>query len=273
MVDMSDQAFPIRLTYPSALWEDRALDSQIDLQPITKVSLTDGVVEQLKSLILEGHLQPGDKLRSERELSEEFNVSRSAVREAKRALTTMGLLESKPGRGTFVRAGSLEAFTDCYCCGWSVSKTDILDLIEARAPVEVTIAALAAERGTQADAKRLDRCLEKMEKAIRERDCDGFLDAGVAMHASLGEATRNRILAQMESGFRALLRPLFLTAWDAADGAEESLAHYKTIVDAVEDGSRRRAKVAMEWHFEQLRAAVERDGLTGRETVRAEPRE
>jgi DNA-binding FadR family transcriptional regulator len=249
------------------------LDSQIDLQPITKVSRTDGVVEQLKSLILEGHLQPGDRLRSERELSEAFNVSRSAVREAKRALTTMGLLEPKPGRGTFVRAGSLEAFTECYRCGWSVSETDTLDLIEARAPVEMTIAALAAKRGTQADAELLDQCLEKMEKAIQERDRDAFLDAGVAVHACLGEATQNWVLAQMESGIRALLRPLLLAAWDAADGAEASLAHYKTIVDAVADRSSRRARVAMEWHFEQLRAAVERDGVTDQEAIGAEPRE
>ncbi|MDD2422403.1 MAG: GntR family transcriptional regulator, partial [Heliobacteriaceae bacterium] len=75
----------------------------MEFKPIKTRKIYEEIVEQLRALIAKGNLMPGDKLPSERELSERLGVSRASVREALTALEVMGILDVRPGDGTFVR--------------------------------------------------------------------------------------------------------------------------------------------------------------------------
>jgi len=74
----------------------------MDIKPLKKVTLTEQVMEQIANMITSGTLKPGDKLPNEREMAESFCVTRSRVREALRALSLVGLIDIKPGEGSFV---------------------------------------------------------------------------------------------------------------------------------------------------------------------------
>ncbi|KUK40451.1 MAG: GntR domain protein, partial [Clostridia bacterium 62_21] len=75
----------------------------MEFRPIKKKKTYEEIIEQVKRMIAEGVLQPGDRLISERELADKLEVGRSAVREAFRALEAMGVVEVRPGEGTFIR--------------------------------------------------------------------------------------------------------------------------------------------------------------------------
>ena len=84
----------------------------MDLAPIRSTRIYQEIVRQVKTMIAEGRLKSGDRLPPERELAEKFVVSRTSVREALRALESLGLLEIRPGEGTFVREVSVETLIE-----------------------------------------------------------------------------------------------------------------------------------------------------------------
>src|SRR3989304_4005061 len=83
--------------------EPARTERRVDLEPIKSTRIYEEIVRQIKAMIAEGRLKSGDQLPPERELAEKFLVSRTSVREALRALESLGLLEIRPGGGTVVR--------------------------------------------------------------------------------------------------------------------------------------------------------------------------
>src|SRR4030095_13840330 len=82
------------------------------IAPITPPRIYEEIVRQVKQMIAEGRLKSGDRLPPERDLAEKFVVSRTSVREALRALESLGLIEIRPGEGTFVREMSVESLIE-----------------------------------------------------------------------------------------------------------------------------------------------------------------
>src|SRR2546430_11203552 len=99
-------------------------------------------------MIAEGRLKSGDQLPPERDLAEKFVVSRTSVREALRALESLGLVEIRPGEGTFIREVSVEALIERLALGMASQRGAIADLFESRRLLEPAIAALATGRAT-----------------------------------------------------------------------------------------------------------------------------
>ncbi|MDD3847554.1 MAG: FadR/GntR family transcriptional regulator [Syntrophorhabdaceae bacterium] len=130
--------------------------------PIRPLRVSNEVTEQLKQSILLGHFKPGDKLPSERELAEEFQVSRVAIREALRALENAGFVITRQGTtgGAFVTDLSFEqlanSFLDLFLC----EKLSIPELYHVRRLIEPEVARLAALRVNDEYARRLREALE-----------------------------------------------------------------------------------------------------------------
>src|SRR5436309_10784442 len=120
----------------------------IELGPIKSTRIYEEIVRQVKQLIAEGRLKSGDRLPPERELAEKFVVSRTSVREALRALESLGLIEIRPGEGTFVRQVPLDALVGPLALVMTSQREAIGELFEARRVLEPAIAALAAGRAT-----------------------------------------------------------------------------------------------------------------------------
>src|SRR5437867_12526511 len=147
----------------------RADDPAVELGPIKSTRIYEEIVRQVKQLIAEGRFKSGDRLPPERELAEKFVVSRTSVREALRALESLGLIDIRPGEGTFVREVSIDALVGPLALLMTTQREAIGELFEARRVLEPALAALAARRATPGGAQGLERILEAQGREIAAR--------------------------------------------------------------------------------------------------------
>src|SRR3990167_6105938 len=141
-------------------------EPEMDVAPIRSTRIYEEIVRQVKQMITEGRLKSGDQLPPERDLAEKFRVSRTSVREALRALESLGLLEIRPGEGTFVREVSVEALIEPLALLMVSQRETIGELFEARRVLEPAIAALAAARATPEEVQEMERILEEQAREI-----------------------------------------------------------------------------------------------------------
>ena len=166
-----------------------------DVGPIRSTRIYEEIVRQVKAMIAEGRLKGGDRLPPERELAEKFVVSRTSVREALRALESLGLVEIRPGEGTFVREVSIEQLVEPLA-QLIVSQREALgELFEARRLLEPALAALAAERATPEDVHEMERILEEQAREVEGGRTGLAQDA--RFHAALGAAAHNRAITRI----------------------------------------------------------------------------
>src|SRR5438132_10883587 len=138
----------------------------MDLAPIKSTRIYEEIVRQIKGLISEGRLKSGDQLPAERDLAEKFLVRRTSVREALRALESVGLIEIRPGEGTFVREISVDALVEPLALVMLSQREALGELFEARRLIEPAIAELAATRATPEEIQEMERILEEQAKEV-----------------------------------------------------------------------------------------------------------
>ena len=229
------------------------LDRLAGLDPIKREPLATEVARRLIDYLLAAGLEPGERMPSERQLAEAFGVGRSAMREALKSLTFLGLLEVRHGDGTFLKRPDSELLPRVVEWGLLLGERRTTDLVEARQKLEAVIAGLAATRRDATDVAELRRLLGRMDAA--GDDAAAFVDADVAFHLRLAEAAGNTALRDILSGIQALLR-----AWIGRVVAEPgnlgvSYREHVPILEAVERGDEAAATRAMTDH---MKAAAER---------------
>ena len=154
------------------------------------------VASQIREQLTKGALKPGDRLPSERELAEQFGLSRNTVREALRSLEMSGILEFRKGAtgGAFVREGHSETvisgFSDLFRMGVITPE----DLIEARRIVGVEVTRLACQRATEADLLALEQNVDASEAAMDAGENSRRVEINLAFHALLARAAKNPVL-------------------------------------------------------------------------------
>lgn len=167
------------------------------LEPLKKTRLYEEIVKQLTELIESGKLQPGDKLPPERQLADELQVSRTAIREALRSMESMGYIESKVGGGTFVKAISLDNVLSPFSAVLCQDKKLIKELLEVRQLLESEIASLASQRATAENIKELQAALDEMKKDI-DKGGTG-LEGDNAFHNALAKSSDNSAMSKILS--------------------------------------------------------------------------
>ncbi|MGW5044774.1 FadR/GntR family transcriptional regulator [Streptomyces griseoluteus] len=207
----------------------------------------EAVLGHLRGAIERGEYAIGDKLPSEAELCRTLEVSRPVVREALRALHTMGLTVSRTGRGTFVVADAVQdpTFGD-YTAG---------DLLEVRRHVEVPVAGYAARRRTQEDLDRLTLLLDRME---RETDTAAWVAMDTLFHLTVAEAAHNPVFRKVIEEIRDALarQSAFLT--ELGGRREQSDREHRALVDALAAGSEDDAVAAMTHHLDRVATTLTR---------------
>ncbi len=161
--------------------------------------------EVLKSLInylFSGEVKPGDRIPSERQLTESLGVNRPAVREAVRALAFLGLLDVRQGSGTYFRDPDQDLLFTLFEMSLTFGERRLQDLIEARGELEVLVAGMAAERRTEEEAGELGELLAIM----RRSQGSDFVDADIAFHSKIALMARNDVLKDMLKGVRLMVR-------------------------------------------------------------------
>ncbi|AYL39954.1 FadR/GntR family transcriptional regulator [Streptomyces fungicidicus] len=216
-------------------------DSQTGGAGPRRVSATEAVLSHLRGAIERGAYAIGDKLPSEAELCRTLEVSRPVLREALRALQTMGLTVSRTGRGTFVVADAVEepTFGD-YAAG---------DLMEVRRHIEIPVAGYAARRRTPENLDRLNRLLDRME---RETDTAAWAAMDTLFHLAVAEAAQNPVFRRVIEEIRDALARQSAFLNELGGRREQSDREHRAIVQALTDGSEHDATEAMTHHLDRV---------------------
>lgn len=221
--------------------------------------LYERVVDKVIDLVSNNTWKAGFRLPSERELAEAFNVSRTVVREAVKALEAQGVLESVAGSGVYVRAADSSMVSRSLQTYIQLSNQPDFEiqLTEVRRVLEVEVAALAAERATPEQRQRLREICAAMRAG--DQSAQQMADLDFQLHTTLAEATQNEL-------FKVLLAPVLdqfheqiTLTWEGYGQRpmEPVFDQHEAIVAAVETGQAEAARQAMLKHLAYSRQIVE----------------
>jgi GntR family transcriptional repressor for pyruvate dehydrogenase complex len=243
--------------------------ARLELEPVRPLALKERVIRQLTRLIEEGVLKPGDRLPSERELSEDLQVSRGTVREAVQFLGALGLLEVRHGSGTFVRLGTDPSALRDEWRDWTIRHAErIHDLLELRKGLEPFAAELAAQRAGDGEVTAMEEALEQMQPALDSPDVTALIQADVAFHHALCAAAGNAALSEFADALGEQLIRERGTIWNIPGRQARSLVEHRAIYEAVRDGDPQRARQAALEHLLSVEEDLGASVLSPRETTK-----
>lgn len=209
------------------------------------------IVRQIEDSILNGDLKAGEQLPAERELAQQFGVSRTAVREALKTLSEKGLVEAYPGRGTFVTNETSRSMRNSL--GRIIrtgSSEGAVQLVEVREILEPGIAALAAQRADEDGRTAMREAITVMDAAL---DAEGFIEGDLDFHLALAEAAGNPLILTLIDSIVGLLREQRMRTYYIEDGPKRGQYHHKRILEAIERSDPQGARDAMCAHLRQVR--------------------
>src|SRR3981081_2145046 len=195
----------------------------MNILPVRRMRVPEEIVGQIRGLIGSGDLRPGDQLPSERELAEQFQVSRASIREALTAMQVMGLLERSRTGGGLAARGNHVWFTIAPLSTYLATRSHIVEQVEVRRMIEPEMGRLAAERATAEDLARMQACLDARAADI---DAGGLgAEADAAFHAAIAATTNNELLTRIVQLIGDAIRE-HREIFQTLDGARESLAEH-----------------------------------------------
>lgn len=227
----------------------------VDTKPVYRTVRTsrlfEEIVKQVEDSILKGKLKPGDQLPAERDLAQQFGVSRTAVREAVKTLREKGLVEAFSGRGTFVTNGTSMAMRQSLDLMIRINQQEgSSNLAELRFVLEPEIAGLAAERIEEQLLSTMREAVAVMDRNLH--DPDAYVEADLDFHLALAEAVGNPLILSLLDSIVGLLREQRSRIFNVDRGPERGQFHHKRILAAVEQRDPGAAREAMRSHLQQV---------------------
>ncbi|WP_286307606.1 FadR/GntR family transcriptional regulator [Agromyces mangrovi Wang et al. 2018] len=213
------------------------------------------VAERLLELFTSGSIAAGTRLPPERQLAATLEVGRSAVREALAALEILGIVDVRPGSGTYLRGTASELLPQTLSWGMLIGEHRTSELLEVRSGLEIYVARLAAERLTDDELARLSAHLDEMAEAAD--DLHAFVAADLAFHQDLARAADNGVLLDLLQIVRSLLRVWVDRAVQDPSHAATALAEHRAVYDALAARDADRAASAMAAHMATASARLQ----------------
>ena len=228
----------------------------LNFQINKREKLSDQLYGQLLKKIVAGELKEGDKLPSENEIAQAFQVSRPVIREALMRLQADGLIYSRQGAGSFVKARPPEGLIKF------TAPSDIAGLLrcfEARLPLEGAIASLAAQRATEDDLKAIESAMIVMEDTMNKGAIADKADFD--FHMAIANAAGNEfcvsILSTLHTAMRSGMRvALNITKTGSKERLKKVQEEHRTIYDAIAIGDVTAADLAMRYHIQSARTRL-----------------
>lgn len=225
------------------------------IEAVSSKRLYRQIADQLAELVRKGEFKPGDRLPSERDLSQQFNVSRASVREALIALEIDGLVDVRVGLGVFVNAAPAANSQTA-----ALGEPGPFEVLSARYLIEGETAALAARDGSAKDHARIRETLQLMTDEIGSTGVG--LNADALFHLRIAEASGNSALVHLvhqlwSFRYSAMFRKLD-EHFDSPQRHQEAIEEHRKLVEAIEARDVEGARAAMVAHLDTVRAALER---------------
>ena len=234
-------------------------------RPVNVDRVSQVIVDQIKVLIRDGRLQPGDRLPSERELCQRFGVSRVTVREALRVLEANGLLTIRVGAhgGAFLTTPSTERLSEGLAELISVSTLTAANVTEARIIVELGILPLAVERATDDDVAALFTVVDEAERALEADSYD--VEMSAVFHIRVAECTHNPAIAMLVQSFHGPLLMSLAESHQSAPMGSRGVDEHRKLSQAIKDRDLAAAREIATAHLDRTARRVRGDEEPGAE--------
>lgn len=234
-----------------------AARARTSLRPVRRRTLVEDVVERLQLLIAERGCKAGDRLPAIAALAREFRVGAPTVREALQRMAIGGVVTIRHGSGVFVAEGGGEALVVASPVrGREVTKDMLLDLIEARMPIEVRTAELAARRASGRHLAEIRRLLAAAREHLED---DEILNrTNMAFHRQIALASGNAVLAQLLDALTGLFAAEQRMIIDIQDSRAEDHAEHVAIYEALRRRDAALARRRMQEHLDGVRRDLKR---------------
>jgi GntR family transcriptional repressor for pyruvate dehydrogenase complex len=226
-------------------------------RPIQSFKVFEQVANQIEKRILSGELRSGDRLPTERDLAEQFQASRTAVREAMKILAQKGLVDMRPGRGTIVIDGAPQAMQHSIGLVMKLKLGEVGgsdNLVEVREILETEIAALAAARATEEEVAAMREAVRVMDESLN--DADAYIAADNLFHQALAKATQNTLILILIDSIVNPLSEQRKQIFEVEGGPERGQFHHKRILESITQRDPEGARAAMRAHLRQVRDDV-----------------
>lgn len=210
-----------------------------------------GIVSSIRDYINYKNLEPGDKLPSERMLSEKFGVSRNNIREAIQKLEFFGILKSRPQSGTFIADIGQVAMRGMLDDILRLENPDFKSLVETRILLELKTVRLAATRRTEEDLVKMEDALAAYEKKVLNGE--DAVEEDLLFHLAIAKASKNVTM----NTFMLIITPEIITNFEKYHVCDSNLSmkgiqEHRDIFEAIRDQNPQVAKEKIKTHFSVL---------------------
>ncbi|GAB6177097.1 FadR/GntR family transcriptional regulator [Desulfobaculum senezii] len=225
---------------------------------VQRSAVYEQIVRRINEMLASGELAPGDRLPPERRLAEAFGVSRNSVREAIRVLTQRGVVETRPGSGTYVAQGRDDDLVAGIADSMLEGRTRLREVMEVRLILEPRVARMAAVRATSEDVAALRGTLEMQRRDVERGGTGAKQDE--AFHASLASMCGNALLHCLLGRMHGMFAESRDEVLVPSERRMASLAVHEAIVAAIEHGDGAAAERRMARHVRDVADRLFPDG-------------
>ncbi|MFW5855726.1 MAG: FadR/GntR family transcriptional regulator [Bacillota bacterium] len=226
----------------------------MEFKPVKTSRLYEEVIKQIKKLIIEGDISPGDKFPPERELAKKLNISRGVLREAFRVLEARGLVESRRGGGRYLRDYNQQNIYQSKANFINMEKAALLDIAEAREMIETQIIKKAVYEATMEDIERVEKINNALENADEKTYRESDLD--LEFHLAIARATHNFALYDLLEAQIELLIELEQKHFLDPKKRKELCDEHRKILKTLKERDAERAAQVMSDHLNNLIKAI-----------------
>lgn len=221
-----------------------------------RISQTDAVVEELKRFFITDAVAVGDKLPTEKQLCETYQVGRSTVREAVRTLQVMGYVEIKPGRGAFLAAKDLSSFDAALAAWIAEHKPGLDETCRVRTALETLAVRFAIENGSDAELSQINLARLAFEEALMRKDYDALPALDEAFHRAIIVAGHSELLSTLNTVAINAFREWRYRSFKYVDYAAKAIVPHQRIALAILARDPELAELQMRRHLAQISADI-----------------
>ncbi|WP_099361237.1 FadR/GntR family transcriptional regulator [Fredinandcohnia onubensis] len=220
----------------------------VKINPIKRVTLTEQILEQVASWIISNELKPGDKLPNERLLAEEFQVNRGRIRESLRALALIGLIEIKPGEGSFVSAKESVLPAETILWMYHNEVNNLEEVYAARKLIESEVYLEAADRMTENEITVLDNIMKELKNSPKnnKEEFQRLLDD---FDLYMGSCSGNKIYNKLMQTIVHLRHQSMVKILNVPGARENSINSRTKLIKAIKQRNLEEVKEAIDLNF------------------------
>lgn len=226
----------------------------------TPSRVSDTEAQRILSMIEDGELKVGDQLPGQRELSSQLGIGRSSLREAVRSLEAVGVLETRPGLGTFVISDKPYSVVAPSLSLWlKENKAEVLKVFEVREALETKAAELAAINVSSSGIEQMSDVLRQMHEAAGNEDVKRLTELDHAFHDMISRASGNELLSHIIESIQDVLLESRRALLSLPGRARRSIQEHDNILQAMMSGDPAAAKRAMQTHLQSAVSSVDEE--------------